>query len=187
MGTNKIHIQSGSLKGRRIVFPDRPGLRPATGEMRATLFNWLRPIYGKTVLDAFCGSGALSLEAISQGAKEVYAFEIDESACQHINQTTSQFPPIPFKLINGDFRQHWSKKSDYDLIFLDPPYESTLLNEALFFLSDKISPESLVFAHYPTHNQPALTDWHVVKQKKRNNRHYVLLKSTKKIEKKEQL
>lgn len=186
MGINKIHIQSGSLKGRRILFPDRPGLRPATGEMRATLFNWLRPLNGKTVLDAFCGSGALSLEAISQGAKHVHAFEIDHTACQHIQQTVAKLPAIPFKLTMGDFRQNWSNDA-YDLIFLDPPYESTLLNEALDFLLTRINGNSLVFAHYPTHNQPDLSAWQIIKHKKRNNRHYVMLQSTKKIEKKEQL
>ena len=57
---HKIRIIAGKHRGRRLVIPDRDGLRPSPDRVRETLFNWLQwEIAGAYVLDAFAGSGAL--------------------------------------------------------------------------------------------------------------------------------
>ncbi len=69
---NRVRIIGGSHRGRKLDFPELPGLRPTGDRIRETLFNWLQPcIQGARCLDLFAGSGALGLEAASRGAKEV--------------------------------------------------------------------------------------------------------------------
>lgn len=179
--SNVIHIQSGKLRGRKLTFPDRPGLRPATGEMRETLFNWIRPILGgMRVLDAFAGSGALGIEALSQGASSVTAFEIDDQAIHAIQENLSRLPELNYELIRGEFIHNWCQLGQFDIIFLDPPYESTLIEDSLSFLAKKIQPHTLVFIHHPSNLKPSINDWEIIKEKTRQKRHYALLKSKQK-------
>jgi 16S rRNA (guanine966-N2)-methyltransferase len=73
---NSVRIIGGSWRGRRVRFPDSPGLRPTPDRVRETLFNWLQhEIAGARCLDLFAGSGALGLEALSRGAAEVVFVE----------------------------------------------------------------------------------------------------------------
>src|ERR1700686_5790021 len=75
-GRNSLRIIGGGWRGRRVSFPDIPGLRPTPDRVRETLFNWLQhDIAGARCLDLFAGSGALGLEALSRGAKELVFVE----------------------------------------------------------------------------------------------------------------
>ena len=66
---NTVRIIGGELRGRKLAFPDVPGLRPTGDRLRETLFNWLQPVIaGARCLDLFAGSGALGFEAASRGA-----------------------------------------------------------------------------------------------------------------------
>ena len=59
---NSVRIIGGTWRGRRVAFPDLPGLRPTPDRVRETLFNWLQQlIVGTRCLDLFAGSGALGL------------------------------------------------------------------------------------------------------------------------------
>ena len=69
---NQIRIIGGSLRGRKISFPESESLRPTGDRIRETLFNWLAPVIRDAqCLDLFAGSGALGFEAISRGAQHV--------------------------------------------------------------------------------------------------------------------
>ena len=71
-----VRIIAGGWRGRRVNFPDIPGLRPTPDRVRETLFNWLQQSIVQTrCLDLFAGSGALGLEALSRGAREVVFVE----------------------------------------------------------------------------------------------------------------
>ncbi len=75
-GRNSVRIIGGTWRGRRVNFPDLPGLRPTPDRVRETLFNWLQPaVAGARCLDLFAGSGALGLEALSRGAKQLVFVE----------------------------------------------------------------------------------------------------------------
>src|SRR3984885_14894007 len=75
-GPNSVRIIAGAWRGRRIHFPDMPGLRPTPDRVRETLFNWLQhSLQGTRCLDLFAGSGALGLEALSRGAAGVVFVE----------------------------------------------------------------------------------------------------------------
>ena len=73
---NQLRVIGGQWRGRRLTFPDLPGLRPTPDRVRETLFNWLAPVLpGARCLDLFAGSGALGIEALSRGAAEVVFVE----------------------------------------------------------------------------------------------------------------
>ncbi|WP_309567556.1 16S rRNA (guanine(966)-N(2))-methyltransferase RsmD [Coxiella-like endosymbiont] len=72
----KFRIIAGKWRGRKIVFPSLPELRPTSDRIRETLFNWLSPyIKDSCCLDLFAGSGALGFEALSRGCAHVTFFD----------------------------------------------------------------------------------------------------------------
>ena len=76
-----MRIVAGTLKGRRLDAPTWTGLRPTSDRLRETLFNILAPrIAGARVLDAYAGTGALGIEAISRGASHVTFVEQERRA-----------------------------------------------------------------------------------------------------------
>src|SRR5712675_387757 len=82
-GRNSVRIIGGSWRGRRVSFPDLPGLRPTPDRVRETLYNWLQHvIVGTRCLDLFAGSGALGLEALSRGAAGVVFVEQAQAAAR---------------------------------------------------------------------------------------------------------
>ncbi|MEX2367541.1 MAG: 16S rRNA (guanine(966)-N(2))-methyltransferase RsmD [Pseudohongiellaceae bacterium] len=123
---NKFRIIAGTWRGRQLHFPDIPHLRPTTDRIRETLFNWLQlDIQGASCLDAFSGSGALSLEALSRGAGSVTSVDMSPEAiaCQRYNcQLLGQ---TGLTLIQADTLQ-WLQQArparPFDIAFLDPPY-----------------------------------------------------------------
>src|SRR5271169_195087 len=87
-GRNSVRIIGGGWRGRRVNFPDIPGLRPTPDRVRETLFNWLSPaIAGARCLDLFAGSGALGLEALSRGAARAVFVEKAAAPARELQQT----------------------------------------------------------------------------------------------------
>ena len=77
-----LKIIGGQWRSRQIDVLDADGLRPTPNRVRETLFNWLQAdIFNSRCLDLFAGSGALSFEAASRGAKNVVQIENNLAAC----------------------------------------------------------------------------------------------------------
>jgi 16S rRNA (guanine966-N2)-methyltransferase len=84
---NSFQIIGGERRSRKFIYADAEGLRPTPSKVRETLFNWLQfETQGKTFLDLFSGSGALSFEALSRGAKQVVSVEKDTNALHFLEQ-----------------------------------------------------------------------------------------------------
>lgn len=133
-----VRIIGGKLRGRKLQFPDTEGLRPTLGRTRETLFNWLiTQIPGARCLDLFAGSGALGFEALSRGAESVVFVEQEPRACRsldeniaHLGLTNAQAQVIAKDSIRFlDQLDHRTRP--FDLIFLDPPFGSSLLQDCL--------------------------------------------------------
>ena len=134
---NSFQIISGDYRGRKFHFPDAQGLRPTPGKVRETLFNWIQfQAYGKTYLDLFAGSGALSLEALSRGAKTVLSVEKDRSAYQMLLDNAQKLGVDNLQVLNQDALNVLAQTSQmaYDFVFLDPPFNQGLLAKALTLL-----------------------------------------------------
>ena len=135
---NSFQIISGEYRGRKFSFPDAKGLRPTPGKVRETLFNWIQfQAHGKTYLDLFAGSGALSLEALSRGAKSVLSVEKDPSAYQMLLDHAKKLGVDNLQVLNQDAIGVLSRPSQtaYDFVFLDPPFNQGLLAKVLKLLS----------------------------------------------------
>ena len=87
---NSFRIISGDFRGRKFSFPEVEGLRPTSGKIRETLFNWLQfDIINKTTLDPFAGSGALSLEQYQEVLKKFMSLKRIEKFMRNSNPTLS--------------------------------------------------------------------------------------------------
>ncbi|MDP9011241.1 MAG: 16S rRNA (guanine(966)-N(2))-methyltransferase RsmD [Pseudomonadota bacterium] len=139
-GRNSVRIIGGGWRGRRVNFPDMPGLRPTPDRVRETLFNWLQhSIVGARCLDVFAGSGALGLEALSRGAKAVVFVEQAQAAARGlaaelerlggtakarvVEMGASRFLRTPREASGNPYG------APFEVVFLDPPYHRDALAE----------------------------------------------------------
>ena len=129
---HKIRIIGGKHRGRRIMIPDRDGLRPSPDRVRETLFNWLQwEIAGAHVLDAFAGSGALGLEALSRGAASVLFADNDTDGVARLRALLAEWHEAHARVQAGDVFLLSPSAARYDLIFLDPPFAAGLHAQAV--------------------------------------------------------
>jgi 16S rRNA (guanine966-N2)-methyltransferase len=122
---NVIRIIGGSWRGRRVSFPDAPALRPTPDRVRETLFNWLQSsIVGSRCLDLFAGSGALGLEALSRGARDVLFVEKDQLTARALQGELQRLGGMPKARVMelGAARFLRTPGEPFDVVFLDPPF-----------------------------------------------------------------
>lgn len=126
---NQLRIIGGRWRSRRLYFPDVEGLRPTPDRVRETLFNWLAPlIEGARCLDLFAGSGALGIEALSRGAREVIFIERQPLAARQLRRNLTQLGETSAQVIQADALVWLGGPSrPFDIVFLDPPFGSNLL------------------------------------------------------------
>ncbi len=125
-------------RGRKLPFPDAPGLRPTPNKVRETLFNWIQfESSGKVFLDLFTGSGALSFEAISRGAGQVLSIEKDFNAFQSLEKNRKKLKSDNLQVIYSDALDFLDKKptQTFDFFLLDPPFHQKILEKTLKKLS----------------------------------------------------
>ncbi len=137
-----MRIVAGRFGGRRIAVPPGRATRPTSDRVREALFAMLGPLDGERVLDAFAGSGALGLEALSRGAASVTFVEHEQRAAAVIRRNIEDLGlaadeatlvQVP---VARALRAARERGDAYDLVFLDPPYRlapalGTELAEAL--------------------------------------------------------
>jgi len=129
-GRQQLRIIGGRWRGRRLSFADVPGLRPSGDRIRETLFNWLQPVLGGArCLDLFAGSGALGLEAASRGAGEVILVEQARPAAAMLTDNIRLLDAAGLVSVrNLDASRYLeSTPAPFDIVFLDPPFASDLL------------------------------------------------------------
>lgn len=164
---NRLRIIAGEWRGRKLAFPDHDGLRPTTDRIRETVFNWLQSrLSGARVLDLFAGSGALGLEAASRGASEVVMIDNHAAAIDAINAHCSLLKASQIEALNVDALEYVEQcESPFDVIFIDPPFATDLLQTLLpQLLQPKMLKENaMVYVEAPKSVQltlPTPYDWH---------------------------
>jgi len=154
-----MRIVGGKFKGRAIKAPEGRATRPTADRARESIFNvlahasWAVPLEGARIIDAFAGSGALGLEAMSRGGAFCLFVETDSAARGCIRDN------IEALQLFGSTRIHRRSAVDlgskpaglgapFDLVFMDPPYAYNLVPPALDQLLKGawITPEALVVA-----------------------------------------
>ncbi len=153
-----MRIIAGQLKGRRLQPPDAPGVRPTSDSLRETLFNVLGPsVDGARVLDAFAGTGAVGLEAISRGAAHATFVERDRRASEDLAANVRHCGvETACAIIRDDFSRASSlAPGAFDLVFLDPPYDGVDLEAAVGRAAPLVAPGGrLVLEHSRRRTSP---------------------------------
>ena len=168
----QVRIIGGKWKGRKLRFAGDEHLRPTLGRTRETLFNWLRPyIDGTHCLDVFAGSGALGIEAISQGAKFVDLLERNPKTCRALTASINELDAQQqINIIKTDSLKFLRQCDEaYDIVFVDPPFQQPhLLDDVLALLGQRCLVRKLVYAEAPDHPRlqqaAAGAGWQIVKQ-----------------------
>ena len=179
MKANEVRIVGGEWRSRRIRFSQRAQLRPTPDRVRETLFNWLgQDLTGRTCLDLFAGSGALGFEAASRGASRVVMVECDRAAFAALVANRDVLGASRVELVRTDaleFVRH--DVSQYDVIFLDPPYASDLGTRVLPLLPARMASDASLY--YESASRPEWhADWVVCKQGQAGQVIYQLVKRT---------
>jgi 16S rRNA (guanine966-N2)-methyltransferase len=121
-----MRVIAGRLGGRNFTSPRTARTHPMSDKVRGALFNALGGLGGLTVLDAFAGSGACSIEAVSRGATEVLAIDIDPEAVKTIAENVRMLGleheiTVRRKNISGWSRNN--QKTQFNVVLADPPYD----------------------------------------------------------------
>jgi len=134
---NRVRIIGGQYRRRLLDFPGSEGLRPTPDRVRETVFNWLgQDLPGWTCLDLFAGSGALGFEAASRGAGRVVMIERESKAISALEKNRTVLGASQVDVLRTDALA-WlaNNRETFDLVFVDPPFDSGLAEKVLATLA----------------------------------------------------
>lgn len=178
---NELRIVGGEWRGRRVKLAAGAPIRPTPDRVRETLFNWLQPVIrGARCLDLFAGSGALGLEALSRGAREVVFVDRDARAIRQIAATLEAFaaPAMPVH-VSDALAFLRGAASPFDVVFLDPPFASGLLANTSARLEDKgwLAANALIYIEAAHRDGPPVlpATWRLAKAKRAGEVGYYLV------------
>lgn len=140
-----MRIIGGKYRGKKLISPESVGVRPTSDRAREALFNILRSRLGSfseyKFIDVFCGTGAFALEALSQGFAKAAAVDIDVRA---ITKNAKLFPAEKehLQIINIDAAK-LKGAPEYDVLFMDAPYNKNLSEPALRAVSSMLKKSAL--------------------------------------------
>jgi 16S rRNA (guanine966-N2)-methyltransferase len=144
---NEVRIVGGNFRSRRLRFHGTQGLRPTPDRVRETLFNWLgQDLTGMSCLDAFAGSGALGFEAASRNARRVVMLEADRITVADLKKNRDLLDAGQVEIVRAEalqWMQHCQER--FDLILLDPPFSSGLMEQALPMAREMLGPEAWLY------------------------------------------
>lgn len=189
-GRQSLRIIGGLWRGRRVSFPELPGLRPTGDRVRETLFNWLQPwVLGEECLDLFAGSGACGFEALSRGARSVVFVEAAREAADAIEHNLVALAATPgyqgkASLARMRVEQWLASQNDgqmqYGLVFIDPPFvegEQTQLRQCCQLLeaSGLLKPHARIYVESGAPLLPSLpANWRPLRQQRAGAVHFGL-------------
>ena len=148
----EIRIIGGQYKRTKLPVPNTPGLRPTPDRVRETLFNWLgQDLTGWRCADVFAGTGVLGFEAASRGAADVLLCEQDPALVLRLKAVQARLQADKVRVERGDGLGALRRLNagSMQLVFLDPPFESTVFEAALKAAAQAISASGLVYLEAP--------------------------------------
>ena len=154
---NNLRIIGGMWRSRRVHFINSKKIRPTPDRVRETLFNWLANyVENALCLDLFAGSGALAFEAVSRGAKHAILVEEDAKIVAQLKQQKEIFQTNAVEIKHQNALKYiQADTKQYDIIFLDPPFNSDLLEKTVSLLIERqlLSSKGLLYVESAA-NQP---------------------------------
>lgn len=174
----QVRIIGGINRSRILKFKDGVNsLRPTSDRVRETLFNWLgQDLTGKTCLDLFSGSGALGFEALSRNAKWVTMVEKDAMVVKDLRRNQEILGLKNLDITNKNGIDYLEKlPQGFDVIFLDPPYQSELLSKSLEIINktNVLNYNGVIYIEYEI--RPNLDGYDIIKESKAGKILYMLI------------
>ena len=126
-----MRVISGSVRGRRLKTPENYDIRPTTDNVKESLFNIIQfDIEGRRVLDLFAGTGQLGIECLSRGADSVVFIDQSREAVKIIRENLKACG-LSAPVLQQGALSYLRGCGSFDLIFVDPPYDSGLYEPVL--------------------------------------------------------
>lgn len=128
-----MRVITGSVRGKRLKEPANMEIRPTTDMVKQAVFNIVQfDIEGRLVLDLFAGTGQMGIECLSRGAESCVFVDASREGISLVKHNLAACR-LQAEVIAGDAIAYLGRcrKQRFDLIFLDPPYDSDLLDTAL--------------------------------------------------------
>lgn len=156
-----MRVVTGEARGRKLVVPAGRDVRPTSDRVREAIFSSLGDlVVGVRVLDLFAGSGALGIEALSRGAARAVFVERSPRAIEAVrrNLATTGLEDRS-RVIKGDATTILGRlgalEESFDLVFVDPPYDSDLIARSLEILgrSPALARGAIVVAEHRARNE----------------------------------
>lgn len=153
-----MRVISGSARGRRLK--ELPGMdtRPTTDQVKESIFNIIQfDVEGRKVLDLFAGTGQMGIEALSRGAAHATFVDLAPAAAKIVRENVelTRFTDVS-KVVQSDWRGFLSScREKFDLIFLDPPYRTDMLENAMQTIAaiDILSEHGIMICESPLDKQ----------------------------------
>ena len=146
-----MRIISGKYKGKKLKGFNIEGTRPTMDRVKESLFGMIQNyIPNSVVLDLFAGSGALGLEAVSNGAKRCFLIDNNIDAIRTIKENSQIFEE-KLDIINTDYKKFLKTTEEkFDIIFLDPPYKEKQLDTSLRIIEERglLNENGIVICEY---------------------------------------
>jgi 16S rRNA (guanine966-N2)-methyltransferase len=153
-----MRIISGFYKGRKLDLPKNLTLRPTTDMAKESLFNVLRNLVDfddVVALDLFSGTGSISFELSSRGAKSVLAVENSGQQIRFIESIIQKLKMENMRILRMDVFQFFkTNKQSFDLIFADPPFDMPELETIadLIFSNKMLKTNGIFVLEHPKHS-----------------------------------
>ena len=126
-----MRVITGTARGRKLLEPAGMDIRPTTDKVKESIFNIVQfDVEGRRVLDLFAGTGQLGIEALSRGAKSATFVDASKDAVKIVRENLTRCG-FEAQVVQGDSLQFLERCGKFDLIFLDPPYATDLVDKAL--------------------------------------------------------
>ncbi len=128
-----MRVITGSARGRKLREPSNYDIRPTTDKVKEAIFNIIQfDVPGKHVLDLFAGTGQLGIEALSRGAESCVFVDKSPEAIRLVTENLRATGlEARAKVVKSDSIAYLESARGFDIVLLDPPYASELLEKAL--------------------------------------------------------
>lgn len=148
-----MRVITGTARGRRLITLEGDQVRPTSDRVKEGLFSIIQfDIEGRKVLDLFAGSGQLAIEALSRGAVRAVLVDKSRKALQvaATNLKNTGFVDQA-QMINMDSLVYLKSNSEcFDIIFIDPPYRTGLVQQALDLAAERLNPGGVLICEHPS-------------------------------------
>lgn len=165
-----MRIITGTARGRRLMTLQGDAVRPTPERVKEALFSMLQfQLEGRRVLDLFAGSGQIGLEALSRGAKEAVFVDASRESVSVVEKNIqSTGLSQGAKVVPMDSLLFLQRKNEpFDIAFLDPPYHTGLLQQALPLTAAVMNRGGVIIAEHPVDDEVPETLGDFVRGKER--------------------